>query len=167
MTTTWNDRKIMGEMHEELVKNKLRLRGWEVGGLADALNNTQLRYALNSLEPVTPLRWMPEFVATRQSAGAVSAYLVDAKTSGAKNQDSPYCSVATSALRHHEVIALAFHIEVVYVFSDMGTATAPEFAARCWPGVPRQGHGSGEPFMLMERRDCIPFDERFGALPPE
>lgn len=150
----------MGVSHEVAVKDLLVEYGWNVQPWGQGLWTERIRADLQMRYPPTLWRWIPDMIATR----GPRAILVDPKTEW--RIDTPNFSIEQSALIAHQDMA-HLGLDIVYVFSGFLCNWMPRIAVSFLSTQLRQETkgGSGTPFALIPKSDCVPLADVFGQSP--
>ncbi|MDX5563746.1 hypothetical protein PYK79_10825 [Streptomyces sp. ID05-04B] len=150
----WQQRKAVGDAHEQYVAEELTLRGWEVNAWGQGVLTRSVRGALRRTD--SSLRWTPDLVAAR---GEIVA-LIDCKsrmTSGASDRHA----VERAAVKAHLQLAAWTDLPVYYVFDDLGVLTPHDVLMAGRLG-PHTRVGSGAPYYLIGTQLDRRFDDIFG-----
>lgn len=146
---TFAERKALGDEWEaevfELVKNT---PGWHVQPFGQAMLQEATRKLIRKVD--TPMRWMPDFLASRIRDG--KSFLLEAKWTDTEEHRSNYDIEVKSVeamLKHGKDNG----IPVYFVFPDFWVAEAREIASIATRGTFR-GNGSGKPFYLVPQYRC-------------
>ncbi|MCX4650236.1 MULTISPECIES: hypothetical protein [unclassified Streptomyces] len=153
--THWQDRKAIGDAHEQRVTRALRAHGWTVHGCGQGVYPPAIRRALARTE--SALRYFPDLIAARGD----EVVTIDAKDRMPSTHTDRY-AISTATLRAGLLFTGA-HLPtpLYYVFGDLKVLTPSEvhnYAAHARP------HRSGA-WVLVATHRAHPFEEVFGASP--
>src|SRR5262245_9722548 len=146
---------------EQAVLDRFRaLPGWLAFPFGQGQLPDECRRVLGKIEddcgrPLL-IRWMPDILAVCPSRPFVA--LIDAKRAG----DTDNVAIERNAIEAATIYADQFFTPTFFVFDSGAVLTPRDAAQRGWPGpTPRIGHGSGTPYLLIEKRYARPFDHVF------
>lgn len=162
---TFEQRMAVSEAHERAIIDRLIAKGWRAhlfgqSQLPNAMRDLLRTYHDDGLNP-TLLRWLPDIL-----AGYVThrtyACLIDGKVCSSAHANY---AVETSALDAVRLLSDAVGLPCFFVFDDFGVLTPRDVTLRGLPGR-NSSHGSGTPYLLVERRFARPFDCVFPGIEP-
>lgn len=150
--TNWNERKAVGDAHEQRVAEELEARGWEVAPWGQGTLPPGIRTALSQSDS----RWrhFPDLVAARDG----DVITVDAKDRMRSTQSDRY-AVKRDCVSFGLQFLAAFGIPVFYVFGNLGVLSPAEVTSYGTVG-PRVRGGA---YYLVSGRLARHFDDMFGA----
>lgn len=151
ITPSWEDRKAVGDAHEDRVRWELERRGWTVAPYGQGILPEQIRRALKQTD--SPMRWDPDMVAANGS----TVCLIDAKAS-MRGDDAWTYTISRKAVRAHLRMWSELDLPIVYVFSNLGVATPAEVLQFCR----LQTTGSAGGYLSFPAGLPRPFDDYFG-----
>lgn len=160
---SYGDRAATGTEQESRVLVALRARGWEAhpfgqGQIPGNCRDILRRYEDSAMNPVL-IRWLPDIIAVRD-IGKPEVCLIDAKAGG------PNFAIETRAVEASEIFVEKMNVPCFFVGDD-GSVITPRICrerGRLGP-PPRDGRGSGTPYLLIDKQWGRPFADVFGPLP--
>ena len=155
--------------HEQRILRRLVGAGWAAYPFGQAQLPTVCRDQLCRFEDgarrPSLLRWLPDLIAFRTVGRRTLVHLVDAKCA---IDDTPNYAIAMSAVEAAEVLTDRFYTPTFFVFDDWGVVTPRDARQRGVPGpAPRDGRGSGTPYLLIRKCHARPFDQIFPSVKPQ
>jgi hypothetical protein len=106
------------------------------------------------------IRWMPDIIAVCPSRPF--AALIDAKKA---NDTTDNLAIECDAIAVATIYADHFFTPTFFVFDSGAVLTPRQATQRGWLGpAPRNGVGSGTPYMLIEKRYARPFEHVFAPV---
>ncbi|MFF1378787.1 hypothetical protein [Streptomyces sp. NPDC058308] len=150
--THWQDRKAIGDAHEQRVTRALRAHGWTVHGCGQGVYPPAIRRALAHTD--SALRYFPDLIAARGD----EVVTIDAKDRMPSTHTDRY-AISTATL-HAGLLFTGAHAPtpLYYVFGDLNVLTPSEvqhYTAHA------RVHRSGA-WVLVATHRAHPFDEVFG-----
>lgn len=150
--TQWQDRKTVGDMHEQRVAAALRARGWTVHPCGQGTYPTAVREALSRTR--SALRQFPDLIA----ACGTDIVTIDAKDRMSSTGTSRY-SISTSTVNAGlQFTAVHAPTPLYYVFGDLKVLTPAEVLHYTDHALRR----SSGAYHLVSTHRAHPFDEVFG-----
>ncbi|WP_405785665.1 hypothetical protein [Streptomyces sp. NBC_01367] len=151
--TQWQDRKSVGDLHEQQVTAALRARGWTVHPCGQGTYPHAVREALRRTR--SALRQFPDLIAARGS----DIVTIDAKDHMPSTTTGRY-SISATAI-HAGLHFTAFHAPtpLYYVFGDLKVLTPAEVLHYTDHAL---RHSSGA-YHLVSTHRAHPFDDVFGS----
>lgn len=155
------DRMRLAAQFEADVIAALHARGWHAEPFGQALLSTAIREALRQAADETPLRWLPDIIASKRFASRTLTVLIDAKSGHRWKETGNQC-VETAAARSQASFAEWAGIPIYIVFESHAVMTPAVILEIGYPG-PHHGHGSGTEFLLIPDVAGVSFDAVFGS----
>lgn len=148
--TTWNDRKQVGDIHEERVGKELFERRWAVDPWGQAILSEPIRKA------VSRTRWknFPDLVAARDG----DLVAIDAKDRMSSAETGRY-AISRECVSFGIQFVAAFGVPIFYVFGNLGVLTPQEVMSYGSTGA----RGMGGSYYLVNGRLAHQFDDVFGT----
>lgn len=151
--------------HEDAVIEALKSRDF----LADRFGQGQLpehqrdhlRLYRDQGKYPTPVRWMPDIIASKKFANRSIVIFVDAKAGNRYEQTGRH-DLEIAAIESAMGWAMYSRCPAYFVFQDFRVATPEDVLEHGQQGQFR-GSGSGTPFLLIPVDVCRPFDDVFGT----
>lgn len=155
MVTHWQNRKAIGDAHEQRVTKTLRACGWTVQPCGQGTYPPAIQHALARTH--SALRYFPDLIAARDG----EAITIDAKDSMPSTHSDRY-AISTATL-NAGLLFTAAHAPtpLYYVFGDLKVLTPSEVHHYTTHARP---HRSGA-WVLVATGQAHPFEEVFGAPP--
>jgi hypothetical protein len=152
------DRLQLGWSFEDEVADRLKSYGYAVTELGQRIYPQEIRTALFNMDGPCRWRWIPDLITARHH----HAVLIDAKTAGSRNKQSPNHAIEYDAYLTHQRITEHLGIPVCYVFHDWTANYVHDLDVY----GPYDGVGPGRsPFILVRKQDQRPFDSVFVPEP--
>lgn len=150
MNSTWDQRKPIGDAHEQRVALELNQRGWTVDPWGQGILSPAVQRAISRS------RWanFPDLVAAR--TGDLVA--IDAKDRVSSAETGRY-AISQKCVSFGLQFIAAFGVPIFYVFGNLGVLTPQEVMAYGTIG-PR---GMGGAYYLINGRLAHQFDDVFGS----
>jgi hypothetical protein len=147
---SWQQRKLVGDAHEERIAQELQARNWTADPWGQAILSEPVRRA------VSRTRWknFPDLVAAR--AGDLVA--IDAKDHMSSAETGRY-AISRECVSFGLQFVAAFGVPIFYVFGNLGVLTPQEVMSYGSTG-PR---GMGGSYYLVNGRLAHQFDDVFGT----
>ncbi|MGW1094157.1 hypothetical protein ACWD5W_00020 [Streptomyces sp. NPDC002455] len=146
---SFQNRKAIGDAHEQRVTQELNRRGWHVSPWGQGI-----RYALHRTS--SSLRWTPDLIA----AQGRQVVLIDCK-SRMTSQTSRRHVVERAAVTAHLQLVAWPQLPLYYIFDNLDLLT-PYDALGYGQEGPRTAAGSGTPYLLVPADQSMPFEDVFG-----
>lgn len=152
---------------ERRVIGELRARGWTAEPFGQSLLTFDIREQMRQVSPATPVRWMPDIIATKPQRTRMALAFIDAKAGETYQRTGNY-DIEAAALDSAERFAtFARGCHYFFVFDDLGVIR-PQVVRGHGSLGPYRGRGSGTPFVVINTDHAVPFDSVFGRpLPKE
>lgn len=150
--STYRERKLVGDAHEDRVQTELRSRGWTVDPYGQALLSEPTRRALSCTE--SRMRWDPDMVASLGS----TVCLIDAKGS-VFGEDIHTIRISRKAVEAGRRLAVDTDLPLYYVFANLGVATPFEVM----DFVHLRSLGKSGAYISFGSGLLRPFDDVFGT----
>ncbi|MCX5450269.1 hypothetical protein [Streptomyces nigrescens] len=153
--THWQNRKAIGDAHEQRVTKTLRACGWTVQPCGQGTYPPTIQHALARTH--SALRYFPDLIAARDG----EVITIDAKDR-MPSTDSDRYAISTATL-NAGLLFTAAHAPtpLYYVFGDLKVLTPSEVHHYTTHARP---HRSGA-WVLVATKRAHPFEEVFGAPP--
>ena len=153
MVTHWQDRKRIGDAHEQRVAIELQARGWTVQRCGQGTYPPAIRHALARTD--SALRYFPDLIAARDG----ELVTIDAKDRMPSTHTNRY-AISTATLKAG-LLFTATHAPtpLYYVFGDLKVLTPSEVHHY---NTHARHHPSGA-WILVATRQAHPFEEVFGT----
>ena len=149
----------LGQAHEQAVRERLSLYGWDVQPWGQGLLTDSIRASIQHQFPPVLWRWIPDLIAARGKR----VWLIDPKSE--QRFDTPNFTIEQSAYQAHCAMAV-LGLRIVYVFADFRCNTPEGLkVVHHSIGDRQQTGGSGTPFLLIRKAEQFGFDEFFGPPP--
>ncbi|MEU7553088.1 hypothetical protein AB0B01_12190 [Streptomyces sp. NPDC044571] len=151
--THWQDRKAIGEGHEQTVADALRARGWTVQNCGQGTYAPAIQQAL--VRTTSALRWFPDLIAAR----AGQLVTIDAKDRMPSSTTNRYALSNAALTAGLQFTAAHAPTPLYYVFGDLKVLTPVEvlhYTDHAQPGT-----GS---YRLIHTRRAHCFDDVFGRF---
>ncbi|MGV9420008.1 hypothetical protein ACWDO6_21225 [Streptomyces sp. NPDC003674] len=156
VVTQWQERKAVGDAHEQRVAAALAAQGWTVERCGQGTYPPAIRQALAST--TSALRWFPDLIAAR--AGEVIT--IDAKDCMPSNSSGRYAVADEAVHAGLQFIAANRPTPLYYVFGDLRVLTPVEVLH--YTGHAERRHDGA--YRLVSTRKAHPFDTVFGRRLP-
>ncbi|MFF0747319.1 hypothetical protein ACFYVL_43760 [Streptomyces sp. NPDC004111] len=153
--TSFQQRKAIGDAHEQYVAEQLAERGWKVDFWGQGQLSRALQGALQKTD--SSIRWFPDLIAAR----AKDIVLIDCKGSMTSRQTGRHAVERSAVLAHLQLVAWT-QLPVYYVFDDLDAWTPHDVLTAGRQG-PHSVAGSGAPYLLISTRGAGRFDDLFGT----
>lgn len=155
MVTHWQNRKAIGDAHEQHVIKTLRACGWTVQPCGQGTYPPAIQRALACTH--SALRYFPDLIAARDG----EVITIDAKDR-MPSTDSDRYAISTGTLKAGLLFTAAHApTPLYYVFGDLKVLTPSEVHHYTTHARP---HRSGA-WVLVATKRAHPFEEVFGAPP--
>jgi Holliday junction resolvase len=151
---SWQERKAVGDVHEQRVAAALQGCGWEVVAWGQATLPMPMRKAISNSQ--SPWRYFPDLIAVR----GADLITIDAKDNMA-GPNSPRYAIKKDCVQFGLEFFAVFKIPLFYVFGNLGVLTPAEILAY----LPNRSRPNGAYFLIHAER-THPFDQAFGAPTP-
>ncbi|MFJ5779926.1 hypothetical protein [Streptomyces sp. NPDC093094] len=153
MVTHWQERKEIGDAHEQKVAMALRTRGWTVERCGQGTYPAVIRQAL--ARTASTLRWFPDLIAARDG----EVVTIDAKDRMPSTTSDQY-ALSTAAV-NAGLLFTATHAPtpLYYVLGDLKILTPAEVLH--YTAHARRHHSGA--YHLISTRHAHHFDEVFGS----
>lgn len=150
----WENRKQVGDAHEERVTRELEARGWTVDPWGQAILSEPVQRAISRT------RWahFPDLVAARDG-GPVA---IDAKDRMSSAETGRY-AISIKCVEFGTQFIAAFGVPIFYVFGNLGVLTPQEVMAYGTTSA----RGTGGSYYLINGRLAHQFDDVFGSPVPQ
>ncbi|MGA5270286.1 hypothetical protein [Streptomyces lydicamycinicus] len=152
---SFQQRKAIGDVHEQHVAEQLTLRGWEVNPWGQSLLTRRLQDALRRTD--SSIRWIPDLIAAK-GKGLV---LIDCKSRMTSRNTGRHAVERAAVYAHLQLFAWT-GLPVYYVFDDLGVL-APHDVLIAGQEGPHSAAGSGAPYFLISGGVARSFDGLFGS----
>ncbi|MFJ1975299.1 hypothetical protein ACIO93_42525 [Streptomyces sp. NPDC087903] len=149
----WQDRKAVGDLHEQRVANALRARGWTVHPCGQGTYPSQVREALRRTH--SALRQFPDLIAARGE----EIVTIDAKDHMPSARTNRYAISTTTINAGLQLTAVHAPTPLYYVFGDLKVLTPAEILHYTDHAL---RHSSGA-YHLVSTHRAHPFDDVFGS----
>lgn len=151
--TQWQDRKTIGDLHEQRVATALRARGWTVHPCGQGTYPSAVREALRRTN--SALRQFPDLIAARGS----DIVTIDAKDHMPSTGTNRYAISTTTINAGLQLTAVHAPTPLYYVFGDLKVLTPAEVLHYTDHAL---RHSSGA-YHLVSTHRAHPFDDVFGS----
>ncbi|MFC9595804.1 hypothetical protein ACFTUC_39165 [Streptomyces sp. NPDC056944] len=151
---SFQQRKAIGDAHEQRVTHELNQRGWHVSPWGQGVMGEPVRLALHHTS--SSLRWTPDLIAARER----QVVMIDCK-SRMTSQTSRRHAVERAAVTAHLQLVAWTQLPLYYVFDNLDLLT-PYDALGLGREGPRTTAGSGSPYLLVPADRSMPFENVFG-----
>ncbi|WP_405410854.1 hypothetical protein [Streptomyces rubiginosohelvolus] len=151
---SFQNRKAIGDAHEQRVTQELNRRGWHVSPWGQGILGEPVRYALHRTS--SSLRWTPDLIAAQER----QVVLIDCK-SRMTSQTSRRHVVERAAVTAHLQLVAWTQLPLYYIFDNLDLLT-PYDALGYGQEGPRTTAGSGTPYLLVPADQSMPFEDVFG-----
>ncbi|MFE5589188.1 hypothetical protein [Streptomyces sp. NPDC056549] len=152
--SSFQQRKAIGDAHEQRVTHELKQRGWHVSPWGQGVMGEPVRLALH--HTTSSLRWTPDLIAARER----QVVMIDCK-SRMTSQTSRRHAVERAAVTAHLQLVAWTQLPLYYVFDNLDLLT-PHDALGYGQEGPRTTAGSGTPYLLVPATRALGFDDVFG-----
>jgi hypothetical protein len=152
---SFQQRKEVGDAHEQYVAEQLTLRGWEVNPWGQGLLTRKLQDALRVTDSF--IRWIPDLIAAKGK----DLVLIDCKARMTSRNTGRH-AVERAAVHAHLQLVAWTRLPVYYVFDDLGVLSPHDVLIAGQEG-PHSVAGSGSPYFLISRSNARRFDGLFGS----
>ncbi|MFE5795562.1 hypothetical protein ACFQ8C_23710 [Streptomyces sp. NPDC056503] len=156
MVTQWQQRKAVGDAHEQRVAAALASQGWTVERCGQGTYPPAIQQAL--ARTTSALRWFPDLIAAR--AGEVVT--IDAKDSMPSSTSGRYAVADEAVHAGLQFIAANRPTPLYYVFGDLRVLTPVEILH--YTGHAERQHDGA--YRLVSTRQAHSFDTVFGRRLP-
>lgn len=153
--SSFQQRKAVGDAHEQRVARELTRRGWHVDPWGQGVLSNVICTALRSTR--SSLRWLPDLIAAKDQQIA----LIDCKSRMTSRTTGRH-AVERSAVTAHLQLVAWWLLPVYYVFDNLDVL-APYDVLTNGTGGPRTQAGSGTPYLLTPTAHSLPFNDVFGT----
>ncbi|MER7141288.1 hypothetical protein ACIRVI_00020 [[Kitasatospora] papulosa] len=147
---SFQNRKAIGDAHEQRVTQELNRRGWHVSPWGQGILGEPVRYALHRTS--SSLRWTPDLIAA-QGRQVVLIRMT--------SQTSRRHVVERAAVTAHLQLVAWTQLPLYYIFDNLDLLT-PYDALGYGQEGPRTTAGSGTPYLLVPADQSMPFEDVFG-----
>ncbi|MFD9078144.1 hypothetical protein [Streptomyces erythrochromogenes] len=155
--TSWQERKLVGDAHEQRVATALRQHGWTVQLCGQGTYPPTIQEALRHTR--SALRQFPDLIAARGS----ELITIDAKDRMPSTHSDRY-AISTATLNAGLLLTAAHApTPLYYVFGDMKVLTPAEVLHYAQHAL---RHHSGA-YHLVRTDRAHPFDQVFGSAAPQ
>lgn len=152
--TTFEERKAVGDAHEQRVADEFRRRGWTVAPCGIGKFPPQIIDALSITS--SPRRWEPDLIAVR----GVEIVYIDAKGSmDSGHRDRRFVS-SDCVMKQISLHALGY-LPIYYVFANLEVSSPYEMYSR-GKFEEHSPVGSGGAYYSISAAHCRSFDALFG-----
>jgi hypothetical protein len=151
---SFQQRKAIGDAHEQYVAEQLTLRGWEVNLWGQGLLTRKLQDALRGTDSF--IRWSPDLIAAKGK----DLVLIDCKSRMTSRNTGRHAIERAAVYAHLQLVAWT-RLPVYYVFDDLGVL-APHDVLIAGQEGPHSIAGSGSPYFLISGSTARRFDGLFG-----
>lgn len=158
MTSTWAERKRIGDQLEQRVTAELLRRGWSVSPSGQGCFTDQICAALHLSD--SPVRWIPDLIA---SHGPTVCW-IDCKASLSGGRSRRH-AVEQRAVKVHLQLFALLELPIFYVFDELGVLTPFDVMLHGSEG-PATAAGSGAAYYLVPAAGDRAFDTVFGSPSP-
>ncbi|QKW48202.1 hypothetical protein [Streptomyces buecherae] len=156
---SFQQRKDVGDAHEQRVARELNHRGWSVDGWGQGVLSEAVRCALRGTD--SSLRWTPDLIAAKDR----QLFMIDCKSRMTSRTTSRH-AVEKAAVMAHLHLAAWTQLPVCYVFDNLDVLSPYDVLMTGYTG-PRTVHGSGSAYYLVPTARAFSFSEVFGKGPEE
>ncbi|MFI0242833.1 hypothetical protein [Streptomyces sp. NPDC016845] len=154
--TSFQQRKDIGDAHEQCVARELGKRGWTVDEWGQGVLSPAARAALRRSNSF--LRWTPDLIAAR----GPHLFMIDCKSRMTSRAPGRH-AVEAAAVTAHLQLAAWTGMPVCYVFDNLDVLTPLDVLMTGGRG-PRSARGSGSPYHLVPVQHALDFDTVFGEV---
>jgi Holliday junction resolvase len=147
----WEQRKLVGDQHEERVSRELDSRGWAVAPWGQGILPTPIQDALSRSD--SRWKYFPDLVAAREG----DVVTIDCKDRMRSTETDRY-AIKRECVSFGLQFLAAFGIQIFYVFGNLGVLTPTEVMAYATIGPRVQGGA----YYLINGRLAHQFDDVFG-----
>ncbi|MFE7581048.1 hypothetical protein ACFU5Y_05695 [Streptomyces gardneri] len=151
---SFQQRKAIGDAHEQRVTHELNQRGWHVSPWGQGIMGEPVRLALH--HTTSSLRWTPDLIAARER----QVVLIDCKSRMTSHASRRHVVERAAVNAHLQLVAWT-SLPLYYVFDNLDLLT-PYNALGYGQVGPRTTAGSGSPYLLVPADQSMPFEDVFG-----
>lgn len=162
---SFDARLATGRELEGRVLAALGERGWTAEPFGQSLLSADIRGQMRRVSPPTPVRWMPDIIATKPRLTRMALVFIDAKAGEAYQTTGNYDIEAAALETAERWSTFARSCHFFFVFDDLGVLTPRTVRDHGRIGTFR-GRGSGTPFVLVDTGHAVSFDAVFGRTSP-
>lgn len=155
---SFQQRKAIGDAHEQYVAEQLTVRGWEVTLWGQGILTKRIQDALRKTDSF--IRWIPDLIAAKDT----DLVLIDCKSRMTSRSTGRHAVERAAVHAHVQLVAWTL-LPVYYVFDDLDVLTPHDVLTAGREG-PHSIAGSGAPYFLISANAARRFDGLFGAGKP-
>jgi hypothetical protein len=151
---SFQQRKDVGDAHEQRVAEELNHRGWTVDAWGQGVLSEGVRCALRGTD--SALRWAPDLIAAKGR----ELFMIDCKSRMTSRTTSRHAVEKAAVMAHLHLVAWT-QLPVCYVFDNLDVLSPHDVLMTGYTG-PRTVHGSGSSYYLVPASRAFSFSEVFG-----
>ncbi|MBW5420155.1 hypothetical protein GKQ77_01000 [Streptomyces sp. BG9H] len=152
---SFQQRKAVGDAHEQRIAQELTARGWAVNPWGQGVLTQPVQAALRQTD--SSLRWTPDLLAAKEGRVA----LIDCKSSMTSRATHRHAIESAAVDAHLQLVAWT-RLPLYYVFDNLDVLTPYDALTAGQTGPRSVRTGSGAPYLLVPTTLCRPFDTVFG-----
>ncbi|MDH6537993.1 hypothetical protein [Streptomyces sp. SPB4] len=152
---SFQQRKAVGDAHEQRIAEELTARGWAVNPWGQGVLTQPVQAALRKTD--SSLRWTPDLLAAKEGHVA----MIDCKSSMTSRATHRHAIEGAAVRAHLQLVAWTV-LPLYYVFDSLDVLTPYDALATGQTG-PHSVAGSGAPYLLVPTTRCRTFDSTFGS----